>query len=183
MKRAVLISISILMAHAPALAHGKSDSYNVLLAGGSEPNTIQISLSADGRSYTIDSAVPLEVGGNVCQNPPGNPYELVCRATMVSGFEVNAGSGDDSVTVAKDVRVPVTMRGGGGNDTLTGGAGPDKLLGGEGDDRLVGNGGPDLLYGGPGNDKILGGWSNDLLRGGPGEDLLAGGPGDDDAVQ
>ena len=34
--------------------------------------------------------------------------------------------------------MPVTMRGGAGDDSLLGGGGPDKLIGGEGDDRLVG---------------------------------------------
>ncbi len=49
----------------------------------------------------IDSAVPLEVGGTVCENSPGNPNELICKAPLVAGFEVNAGSGDDTVAVSQ----------------------------------------------------------------------------------
>ena len=52
-------------------------------------------------------------------------------APSIAGFEVNADGDDDRVGVAKDVTVPVTMRGGPGDDLLLGGAGPDKLFGGE----------------------------------------------------
>jgi hypothetical protein len=182
-KKAVLISISILVAHAPALAHGKTATYNVLLAGGAEESMIWIALSADGRSYVIDSLAPLEVGGSVCVHPPANDNQLVCQATAVRSFEVNAGSGDDTVTLGKAVPVPVTLRGGGGNDALTGGKGADVLAGGEGDDRLAGQGGDDMLFGWAGDDTLIGGWGTDTLRGGPGHDVLAGGPGGDEALQ
>lgn len=178
MKKAVLISISILLAHAPALAHGKEAGFNVLLAGGAEENMISIWLTPDGQSYVIDSIAQLEVGGDVCQNPPGNPNELVCQASLVSSFEVNAGTGDDVVTTAKGVSIPVTMRGDGGNDMLTGGATADKLIGGSGDDRLIGRSGADWIYGGDGADALIGGWGNDLMRGGPGENRYIDGHGE-----
>lgn len=185
MKKVLLISISIsiLLAHAPALAHAKTPTYNVLLAGGAEPNMIQIWLTPDGRSYVIDSVVPLEVGGSVCEHPPGNPNELICQAALVGSFEVNAGSGDDTVTVSKGVPIPVTMRGGPGEDALVGGDGPDKLIGGSGDDRIAGRGGADLIFGGDGDDTIYGGNGKDALRGGFGEDRLGGGKGGDDIRQ
>jgi hypothetical protein len=179
MKKALLISFAILALQAPALGHAARTPFNVLLAGGPEPNMIHIWLSPDGRSYVIDSVVPLEVGGSVCRNPEGNPNELVCAARLVGSFEVNAAGGDDEVEVARRVSVPTTMRGGAGKDTLIGGAGPDKLLGGGGNDRLLGRGGPDLLCGGPGRDRLIGGPGDDVLRGGPGRDVLAGGPGAD----
>jgi len=183
MKKAILISLAILAAHAPAAALGAAQpqTYNVLLAGGDEANMIRIWLSPDGRQYVIDSVVPLEVGGTICANPPGNPNELICNAVSIGGFEVNAGGGDDRVAVAKSVSIPVTMRGGTGNDVLIGGAGPDKLQGGSGNDRLVGWRGADALYGGPGRDVLIGGPGGDLLRGGPGEDRLRAGSGRDDA--
>ena len=183
MKKAILISLAILAAQAPAPALGAAQpqTFNVLLAGGDEANMIRIWLSADERDYVIDSVVPLEVGSPICANPPGNPNELVCDAPSISGFEVNAGGGDDRVAVAKNVAISVTMRGGTGDDFLLGGAGPDKLLGGTGDDWLVGWRGADALYGGPGRDTLIGGPGSDLLRGGPGEDLLRGGRGENDA--
>lgn len=184
MKKATLI-ISLVLAAllAPAAGHAKTPAYTVLLAGGEESNMIRIWLNPDGRDYVIDSVVQLEVGGDVCRHPQANPFELVCAAPLIAGFEVNAGGGADRVRVAKSVSVPVTMRGGAGEDFLLGGSGPDKLIGGAGDDTLVGWRGADLLYGGPGVDRVFGGPGADVLRGGPGVDLLRGGPGEDDVRQ
>jgi Ca2+-binding RTX toxin-like protein len=192
MKRAITTLLAILAAQAATIARGETPpsmttstatTYTVVLAGGSEQNTIRIWLTPDGRSYVIDSAVPLEVGGTVCENSPGSANELVCKAPMVAGFEVNAGIGDDTVTVSRAIEIPVTMRGGAGQDLLVGGSGPDKLIGGPGDDHLAGRGGDDLIYGGPGNDVIVGGTGNDVLRGGPGQNSVNGGPGENDVRQ
>lgn len=152
-------------------------TYTVVLAGGSTQNTMRIWLTPDGYSYVIDSAAPLEVGGTVCQNTPGNPNELTCQAPLVAGFEVIAGPKNDTVSVMPTVQVPVTMRGGAGGDLLLGGGGSDKLIGGPGSDRLGGRGGDDQLYGGPGRDLLIGGPGDDVLHGGPGRDLLRGGSG------
>ncbi len=179
MKKLLLISFALALMGmlVPAGAQAAPKTYTVLLAGGAEANKIEVWLSPDGREYVIDSVVQLEVGGTVCTHPPENPNELLCEAPAIAGFEVNADGGDDRVTVAKDVTVPVTMRGGAGDDILIGGGGPDKLVGGNGDDRLVGWRGTDLLFGGPGTDVLVGGPGADVLRGGPGGDTLAGGPG------
>jgi Ca2+-binding RTX toxin-like protein len=185
MKKLISTVLAVLAAQAlaPALGSGMPPSFTVLLAGGDEANMIRIWLTADGHSYVIDSAVPLEVGGNVCANAPGNPNELVCSAPSIAGFEVNAGAGDDNVTVAQAISIAVTMRGGAGNDTLLGGSGPDKLLGGEGRDRLVGGRGDDALFGGTGADVLIGGPGNDVLRGGPGADVLRAGSGENNVRQ
>jgi hypothetical protein len=177
MKKAILIMLAILAAQAPATASAET-SYTVVLAGGATQSMIHIWLTPDGRSYVIDSVVPLEVGGTVCENPEGVTTELICKAPMVAGFEVNAGDGDDTVAVASAVLVPVTMRGGPGRDKLIGGGGSDKLIGGDGNDRLAGRGGDDLIFGGPGNDELIGGSGDDILRGGPGHDTLFGGSGE-----
>jgi hypothetical protein len=182
-KRFTLISLAVVALLAPTIAGAKPKTYTVLLAGGAEPNMVKVWLTADGRSYVIDSVVPLEVGGTLCAHPPGNANELVCQAPAIAGFEVNAGAGDDRVGVAKQVAVPVTMRGGAGNDRLVGGAGADKLIGGPGADTLIGWKGPDFIHGGPGNDRLVGGPGGDTMRGGGGLDLLRGGPGEDDERQ
>jgi RTX calcium-binding nonapeptide repeat (4 copies) len=180
MKRILLISFVLAALLAPGLARATTArTYTVLLAGGEEANMIRIWLDPEARRFVIDSAVQLEVGGEVCDHPEGNPYELVCDASSIAGFEVNAGEGDDRVHVAPSVRVPVTMRGGGGDDTLVGGSAADKLVGGRGNDRLVGGRGDDQLYGGPGDDVLLGGPGDDVLNGGFGADTLVGGPGED----
>jgi Ca2+-binding RTX toxin-like protein len=180
MKRSILILLATLVAQAAPVAHAET-TYTVVLAGGSAQNMIYIWLAPDGTNYVIDSAVPLEVGGTVCENAPDNPNELLCKAPLVAGFEVNAGTGDDKVKAASAITVPVTMRGGPGHDVLVGGSGNDKLIGGPGNDRLVGGAGDDLIYGGPGNDLIRGGPGNDVLRGGPGRNALAPGSGQDAA--
>jgi Ca2+-binding RTX toxin-like protein len=182
MKKAILILPAVavaLLAPAPAVSapEPSTPSYTVVLAGGNVQNMIRIWLTPDGRTYVIDSAVALEVGGTICENTPGNPNELTCQAPLVAGFVVNAGSGDDTIRVSRDISIPVTMRGGSGADTLTGGGGADRLLGGEGDDELVGRGGDDMIFGGPGNDSLFGGPGNDSLRGGPGNDVIGGGSG------
>lgn len=176
MKRAVLISTLILGACVAAPAHARPLSLTLAL-GGSEPRSISIDLSSDGRSYVIDSAAPLEIGKEICVHPPENQNELVCQAAAVGSFVVNTGSGDDTVTLSRSVPAPATLQGGPGNDLLVGGRGPDMLIGGEGDDRLIGRGGADVLNGGLGADTLVGGWGDDLLRGGPGEDSLQGGLG------
>lgn len=175
MKKAILISFAILAAQAPAFTHAAPTTYNVLLAGGPDANMIHIWLSQDGRNYVIDSVVPLEVGGSVCAHPPGNPNTLVCPAPPIAGFEVNADGGDDKVSVARRIKVPVTMRGGAGDDVLIGGSGNDKLIGGAGNDRLVGRGGEDLLAGGPGDDVHIGGPGRDVILTGSGRDVVRGG--------
>jgi hypothetical protein len=92
---------------------------------------------------------------------------LVVRATQIEGLSIDAGAGDDRITLAgAPLRGVVQVDGGAGDDVLTGGAGNDILLGGAGDDVLFGQGGRDLLIGGLGRD---------LLLGGPGDDLLVAG--------
>lgn len=178
MKKAILISLSILAALALSAAPAQASSFTVLLAGGAASNVIQIWITPDGRDYVIDSIVPLEVGGSVCTNPEGNPNELVCPAPPIAGFEVNADGGDDRVSVSKSIAIPVTMRGGSGRDVLLGGSGPDKLIGGLGDDRLIGGRGDDLLAGGPGNDVHIGGLGDDVIFSGSGNDVIRPGGGD-----
>lgn len=175
-KLAPLVALSLLAPHGVA-ARAQAKPVTVLLAGGAGASSISIALSADGGSYVIDSAAPLEPGGTVCVNPPGNVNQLVCAAASIGAFQVNAGADDDTVVVAKGVPARVTMRGGAGDDILVGGAGADWLVGGSGDDRLVGRGGDDGIFGGPGADRLFGGAGDDVLAGGLGDDVLRGGLG------
>jgi Ca2+-binding RTX toxin-like protein len=181
MKKAILIALALLTAVPVPLARA-AEPVNLLISGGRENNGFHISLSADGRNYLILSTVPLEVGGNLCEHPEEVPTELSCTAPAIAGFEVNSGGGGDSVFFTSDITVPVTVRGGVGNDRLYGGGGADKLVGGPDDDLLVGRRGSDWILGGPGRDRLLGGPGNDQLRGGPGKDKLNGGPGQNQLI-
>jgi len=117
------------------------------------------------------------------------PYTWVSGAT--GSYTGTPGNDTFSMGTTAD-----TMRGeggddslssGGGNDQLFGGAGNDALSAGTGDDSLQGEGGDDTLLGTAGNDWLVGGDGNDLLDAGvetlvSGEtdvDTLAGGAGDD----
>ena len=158
--------------------------YNLLLAGGSGPTDINISLSPDRRTYVIEANGPLEVGIPACLNPPSNHDELTCQAPAIGSFEVNGGNGGDTEIVGKTVMVPATLRGGSGNNLLEGGGGADTLIGGPGEDTLIGHGSNDRLYGGPGNDRLYAGpGNNERLYGGPGNDRLYGGAGSGDRLQ
>ena len=176
MKKAILTAITVMLLGLAPAAEAR-ESWRILLVGDSGDNWIRVGLTADGRHFQIDSRAPLEIAEGVCTHPLGNPNQLLCAAPRVSGFEVNAGAGDDTVTFAAQVPVPVTIRGGAGNDKLVGGAGNDKLVGGAGNDHLIGRGGHDSLHGGPGDDRLFGGPGDDVLNGGPGRDALFGGPG------
>jgi hypothetical protein len=173
----MLIPLLALAAMLPGAAHAGSPSVSVVLAAGPEANMINIWLTSDGRSYVIDSIVPLEVGGSVCTHPPEKLNELVCQASLISGFTINSDGGDDQVRVARGITIPVTLRGGGGNDVLVGGGGNDRLNGGDGNDRLIGGAGDDVISGSVGEDILIGGAGDDVLRGGPGKDFLKGGSG------
>jgi Ca2+-binding RTX toxin-like protein len=190
MKRLLLLVVAVLVAAASLAVASASavegprteigppeKSINLVLAGSPGDDRITIELSADGRSYEIDSATPLEVAGSVCSHPDKAQEDLVCEAAPIAGFEVNTGVGNDSVVIGRLVPVPATIRGGEGDDVLVGGAAADKLIGGPGDDELNGRGGNDVLIGGSGDDTLIGGPGNDILQGGTGHNTLVGGPG------
>ncbi len=140
------------------------ESVNMVLAGTPGNDHISVDLTSDGRFYEIESATPLEVGGTVCVHPESRPEALRCEASMIAGFEINTGAGDDTVILGRTVPVPATIRGGEGDDVLIGGAGNDKLVGGPGDDVLIGRAGNDVLIGGPGNDTLRGGPGHNVFR-------------------
>lgn len=182
-KLTILMSLILLAAASAVPARAEAGPLTLVLAGSGGNDSFHFSLSPDGREYVILSAAPLEVGGDLCSHPRGLDNELACKAPEISGFEVNAGGGSDTVFFTSDIPVPVTIRGGPGGDRLTGGAAADKVIGGPGDDVLSGQGGDDWILGGPGTDRLLGGSGNDQLRGGPGNDTLVGGPGHDSLLQ
>ncbi|HVT89050.1 MAG TPA: hypothetical protein VHD56_09380 [Tepidisphaeraceae bacterium] len=84
----------------------------------------------------------------------GGAIDIFVQAGGINGISVNAGDGNDHVVIAKNVRLPTTLLGGAGDDTLEGGTSSDSLDGGAGDDVLFGGHGAadDQLDGGTGND-------------------------------
>jgi Ca2+-binding RTX toxin-like protein len=95
-----------------------------------------------------------------------NPNQARCPAGSISEIRGAFLGGDDSLTTAANVTVPIHASGGNGNDTLTGGAKGDYLRGDGGDDTLSGRGGADSLWGGAGKDSCSGGaGQHDLASG------------------
>ncbi|HYC80192.1 MAG TPA: hypothetical protein VEB65_00305, partial [Solirubrobacterales bacterium] len=107
-----------LLAPLASAAERTEKSVNVVLAGDDLDNTISIGVTPDGRQYTIDSAAPLAVGGGLCWHPGESEDHLLCEATAIAGFEINANGGDDTISLAASVPVPATLRGGPGDDRL-----------------------------------------------------------------
>ena len=95
---------------------------------------------------------------------------------------VNAGGGEDTVTVATASLASLTVDGGDGNDTIAGNADDDQLRGGNGADSLSGGDGDDRILGDDGDDTMAGGAGNDVLVWNPGDDsdVMDGDGGSDD---
>ncbi len=128
----------------------------MLLAGGAEESLITIALSRR-RPQLRDrlGRAARSRRRRLLRTRKGCRTSWSAKRPPIGGFEVNAGGGDDSVTVAREVPIPVTLRGGPGDDRLVGGGAGDKLIGGPGDDVLIGRAGDDSLFGGPGNDLLV----------------------------
>lgn len=80
----------------------------------------------------------------------------------VESIELLAGSGNDRLD-ASACTIPVTLRGGMGNDTIFGGSANDLLSGGAGNDFIRGNDGNDTVFGGTGDDDVHGGNGDDYV--------------------
>src|SRR5687767_1373856 len=81
----------------------------------------------------------------------------------VTNILVNAGAGNDTVSLASTIPLtePSTINGGDGADNITGGAGSDNVDGGAGND---------VIFGADGSDNLNGGTGSNTLRGGNGGD-------------
>ncbi len=77
----------------------------------------------------------------------------------VSSIRIEAGRGDDSITVLQlngAIDKPATIYAGRGNDTVVGGSGDDAIYGGKGDDQIGASAGKDTYDAGGGNDTYNG---------------------------
>lgn len=153
---------------------------DVIVLGGTNGNDkINVTQNSDG-------SINVNVNGKVTRYSEEEAKRLV----------IDAGKGDDEVTVDENVAIGMHIAGGEGNDVLKGGAGNDvmfdyygktTLVGGAGNDQLVAHGlskdgktvYDNRIVGGDGNDYIEGGKGNDILMGGEGNDVIYGLSGDD----
>jgi Ca2+-binding RTX toxin-like protein len=98
----------------------------------------------------------------------------VFRPEDISGFDVHALDGNDTIVAGGNIP-NLRVDGGGGNDKIVGGELGDFLVGGSGKDQIDGRGGNDRLNGNGGNDKLFGGLGADRIYGYAGADYLDGG--------
>lgn len=99
------------------------------------------------------------------------------ETTSSTGTTVNAGAGNDRVTVQSNITAIITINGGDGNDIIFDGGGRSPLNGEAGNDIIYGNGGDDTINGGLGNDVIDPGPGQDtgingMVNGGGGNDTF-----------
>lgn len=186
-------------------AVGQNDVLLMRLNGAFNPSPVHM--------VGNDLVAQADTGNNRLVFSLNNNGDVVARldASVYGPFTVtgkiiaHGGDGNDVMTVASSVTVPVEFYGDGGDDylaggplddLLVGGPGNDRLLGGEGnntlygdqiagelptdgDDRLYGRTGNDVMFGGGGSDQLAGDAGHDTLYGGSGNDYLHGGLGDD----
>jgi hypothetical protein len=140
---------------------------------GQERNVVDVTINDFGYDVA-DGRAPLQPGfGCVAASP---------RHVRCVGFVLRVTAtldGGNDAFVAKELYVPVSARGGEGDDYLVGGQGPDSLDGDEGEDTLVGGPGVDQLEGEGEADALLGGDGRDVVTGGLGTDYARGHGGDD----
>jgi Ca2+-binding RTX toxin-like protein len=170
-----------------------ADNITVSDLTGTDVKLVTIDLSADGGGGDLakDTVTVSGTNGND-KIQVTSPFGAVLITGLPSQVGISGGeAGKDSVTIngfgGNDLidaskllagLIPVTLNGGGGNDTLTGGAGGDDLSGGDGNDVLNGGKNFDALNGGIGNDTVTGGGANDIAFLGAGNDLFLWGLGD-----
>jgi uncharacterized delta-60 repeat protein len=102
---------------------------------------------------TVTRAQPLELGAAPDVEVNLNGITQAFDAADVRLITVAGRGGDDDISAAADLTLPVSLLGGGGNDVLAGGGGDDTLAGGAGNDLFTSRDTTaDLLIGGPGAD-------------------------------
>lgn len=110
---------------------------------------------ADVITVTRDQA-----GGMLVSNDSG------WNQTFSSNFKslrIDAGPGNDTITLDAGLELDAILFGGAGNDILNGGAGNDRLYGGQGSNTLAGGPGDDVLV-------TIGGSKTDQIAGNDGRD-------------
>jgi Ca2+-binding RTX toxin-like protein len=143
---------------------GGADRITVNDMRGTDVRTVSIDLAAttgggDGQADTVvingttgRDQVTITLDGSGAVVVRGLATEVVIRnfEPTLDRLEFNGLGGNDVVFAGGSpaVLLPLTLRGGDGNDTLTGRAGADTLDGGAGHDVLVGGPGIDVLVNG-----------------------------------
>lgn len=143
-------------------------------------------------TYSVSNSLILETGDNadqihISQSRPGQldvrvNGQLYCfdsedQDGQPLTFHLKTHDGDDKVRIDANVRQPITVDAGDGNDQVRAGGGDTRLFGGAGNDQLrlgsglgyaEGNDGDDMIFGGSGDSVIYGNEGNDRIYAGAG---------------
>lgn len=106
------------------------------------------------------------------------PYQLnkiYSDESEVYSLRIKTNGGDDCVLVDADVKFPVDIDLGDGNDYAQAGSGYTTLRGGSGNDTLKLGSGQGIAFGGDGDDLMIAGTGNGVLRGNNGNDRMQAG--------
>lgn len=159
----------------------------VEIRGTSSSNIFTVGQTTDGRLTVEEGAAVLTVDfdvKNIAINA-GNGDDSISvgdiSSVVLSTLTINGDAGADTITAAASTpgSLRLVMNGGVGEDSIFGGSGNETISGGEDDDVLSGGGGNDLISGDAGADMIGGEDGNDTISGGDGNDAITGGNGDD----
>ncbi len=109
------------------------------------------------------------------------PAPINVTSNNVEKLSLTSFSGNDKLTTAAGVSVPMTIDAGTGDDTIATGDGADLIAGNDGNDSLSGGGGGDRIIGDRGADTVNGGAADDTLvwNNGDGSDVMNGDDGVD----
>jgi Ca2+-binding RTX toxin-like protein len=141
----------------------------------------------DGVDETLITAATADDEMNVTAPVAGR----VLFKRVNAGFSVDMGtveklsitsfSGNDKLTTAAGITLPMSIDAGAGTDTIATGDGNDVILGGDDNDVLSGAGGGDRIVGERGNDTMNGGAGDDteVWNNGDGTDVMNGDDGTD----
>jgi Ca2+-binding RTX toxin-like protein len=170
-----------------------------LLAGACAAAALSLALAATAQATvtaTVDGAGLLtassDAGDGITVTCTADATPLVkvndadpstgqATCASLTAIDVTGGPQDNAIDLrgvadpAVALTLPVTIRGGAGNDIIVGSAVNDQLLGEDGNDELTGFRRTDTADGGPGDDRMI--WDN-----GDGSDVNEGGDGADTAV-
>src|SRR3954447_23478219 len=168
-------TVTLTTSQSGAGPHGSIDTYADarVVAGPGERNVLTVRAEPVSATYAVIAALtvsdsggtPLTAGTGCVAQPDGSVRCTVPPGAQALGADVEAGDGDDDVTV-DGVRGQFSLDGGSGDDVLR--CGPDTLSCG-----LLGGDGDDVLAGGPGHDGLDGGAGADRLEGGGGIDAVS----------
>ncbi len=153
--------------------------------GGSENNSVTLSISGSQYTFTDFNADPVSAGsGCTTSNGPAGPLPIInCSRSGVTAIVIRANDGNDVAQVSLGQVVPpgvtLTVELGAGDDSWAGHNGVDTVLGGTGNDSIDVRDGDDVVHGGGGRDTVTGGNGDDQLFGDAGTDHLSGNEGDD----